>query len=98
MKKLIALLLAAFMSMSVLAACSNNEETPEEPAETPAEEPAEEEPAEEEPADANPLPEWDAYDALIRDIKSSTDFVAREALMHEAEDMLMETFALVLIY
>ena len=98
MKKLIALLLAAFMSMSVLAACSNNEETPEEPAETPAEEPAEEEPGEEEPADANPLPEWEAYDALIKEIKASTDFVAREALMHEAEDMLMETFALVPLY
>ena len=97
MKKLIALLLAAFMSMSVLAACSN-EETPEEPTETPAEEPGEEEPGEEEPGEASPLPEWDAYDALIKDIKSSTDFAAREALMHEAEDMLMETFALVPIY
>ena len=92
MKKLIALLLAAFMSMSVLAACSN-EETPEEPTETPAEEPGEEEPGE-----VSPLPEWDAYDALIKDIKASTDFAAREALMHEAEDMLMETFALVPIY
>lgn len=97
MKKLIALLLAAFMSMSVLAACSN-EETPEEPTETPAEEPGEEEPGEEEPGEASPLPEWDAYDALIKDIKASTDFAAREALMHEAEDMLMETFALVPIY
>jgi len=97
MKKLIALLLAAFMSMSVLAACSN-EETPEEPTETPTEEPGEEEPGEEEPGEVSPLPEWDAYDALIKDIKSSTDFAAREALMHEAEDMLMETFALVPIY
>jgi len=97
MKKLIALLLAAFMSMSVLAACSN-EETPEEPTETPAEEPGEEEPGEEEPGEVSPLPEWDAYDALIKDIKASTDFAAREALMHEAEDMLMETFALVPIY
>ena len=95
MKKLIALLLAAFMSMSVLAACSN-EETPEEPTETPVETPAEE--PEEEPGEVSPLPEWDAYDALIKDIKASTDFVAREALMHEAEDMLMETFALVPIY
>lgn len=66
MKKLIALLLAAFMSMSVLAACSNNEETPEEPTETPTEEPGEEEPGEEEPGEANPLPEWGAYDELIR--------------------------------
>src|SRR5690606_10481549 len=95
MKKLIALLLATFMSMSSLPACSNKE-TPEEPTETPAEEPAET-PAEE-PGEVRPLPEWEASDALSKDIKASTDFVAREALMHEAEDMLMETFALVPIY
>jgi len=69
MKKLIALLLATFMSMSVLAACSN-EETPEEPTDTPAETPAEEEPAEEEPGEVSPLPEWEAYDALIKEIKT----------------------------
>ncbi len=94
MKKITALLLAAFMSLSVLAACSNNE-TPETPEETPEVETPEETPEVEE---ANPLPEWDAYDALIKEIKASTDFVAREALMHKAEDMLMETSALVPIY
>lgn len=49
-------------------------------------------------ADAGSEPAWEAYDALIAEIKSTTDFVAREALMHEAEDMLMETGALVPIY
>ena len=37
--------------------------------------------------------DWSAYDALIADIKAETDPAAREALMHEAEDMLMDTGA-----
>lgn len=94
MKKLTALLLAAMMSLSVLAACGNEEDNPNAP-ETPAETPAE---PGEPTGEANPLPEWEAYDALIKEIKASTDFAAREALMHEAEDMLMKTFALVPIY
>lgn len=49
-------------------------------------------------ADAGSQPEWASYDALIAEIKSTTDFVAREALMHEAEDMLMETGALAPLY
>lgn len=95
MKKLTALLLAAMMSLSVLAACSSDTDNPDAPPESPAETPAEPgEPS----GEANPLPEWEAYDALIKEIKASTDFAAREALMHEAEDMLMETFALVPLY
>jgi len=42
--------------------------------------------------------DWKVYDALISEIKSMTDFEAREAKMHEAEDMLMETGALVPLY
>ncbi len=42
--------------------------------------------------------EWAAYDKLIADIKAETDFAVREKLMHEAEDMLMDTGALVPIY
>ncbi|MGX8705811.1 MAG: ABC transporter substrate-binding protein, partial [bacterium] len=43
-------------------------------------------------------PEWSGYDALIGQIKSETNAAAREALMHEAEDMLMATGAVVPIY
>lgn len=43
-------------------------------------------------------PEWSAYDALIKDIYKETDLVAREAKMHQAEDMLMETGAVIPIY
>ena len=43
-------------------------------------------------------PDWTAYDALIKDIYADTDLVSREAKMHQAEDMLMETGAVIPIY
>lgn len=49
-------------------------------------------------ADKGSEPDWTEYDALIADIKSETDFVAREAKMHQAEDILMDTGAIVPIY
>ncbi len=49
-------------------------------------------------ADAGSEPAWAEFDALIAEIKASTDYAAREALMHKAEDMLMETNALVPLY
>ena len=50
------------------------------------------------PAMATSTPDWTEYDALIKEIKSTTDFVEREALMHKAEDILMSTGAIVPIY
>ncbi len=47
---------------------------------------------------ASSAPEWTEYDALIAEIKSATDLKEREALMHKAEDILMETGALLPIY
>ena len=49
-------------------------------------------------ADAGSEPAWDEYDALIATIKSTTDFAEREKLMHQAEDILMDTGAIVPIY
>lgn len=46
----------------------------------------------------DPYPEWTAYDEFIKEIKSTTDFAKRAEMMHEAEDMLMETGALLPIY
>ena len=43
-------------------------------------------------------PDWEDYDALIEQIKTETDFAEREGLMHQAEDMLMDTGAIVPIY
>lgn len=41
---------------------------------------------------------WDHYDELISEIRAETDLVAREALMHEAEDVLMESGAILPVY
>ena len=43
-------------------------------------------------------PAWDAYNARIAEIRTETDLVKREALMHEAEDELMNTWAVVPLY
>ena len=43
-------------------------------------------------------PDWTAYDELINQIRTTTDFAARVDLMHQAEDMLMDTWAVVQIY
>ena len=43
-------------------------------------------------------PDWSAYDALIDQIRTTTDFAARVDLMHQAEDMLMDTWAVIPIY
>lgn len=41
---------------------------------------------------------WGTYDSLITEIRTTTDFAKREALMHQAEDMLMDTGALLPLY
>ena len=43
-------------------------------------------------------PEWKSYDEKIDAIRAETDLAKREALMHEAEDQLMETWAVVPLY
>ncbi len=43
-------------------------------------------------------PAWEAYDARIEEIRTETDLEKREALMHEAEDELMNTGAIVPLY
>lgn len=41
---------------------------------------------------------WTEYDNLIAQIKAETDLTARVAEMHQAEDMLMDTWAIVPLY
>ena len=41
---------------------------------------------------------WGEFNSLIQEIKSTTDYEAREDLMHQAEDILMETGALMPLY
>lgn len=47
---------------------------------------------------ASSAPDWAEFDALVAEIKSTTDFVHREALMHKAEEILMGTGAIVPLY
>ena len=49
-------------------------------------------------ADEGSEPDWSEYNALIAEVKSETDFAAREAKMHQAEDILMATGAILPIY
>lgn len=43
-------------------------------------------------------PAWGEYDSLIHQIKTTTDMAERVNLMHQAEDMLMSTYAVIPIY
>lgn len=43
-------------------------------------------------------PDWKDYDEKIAAIRKETDLAKREALMHEAEDELMDTWAVVPLY
>ena len=43
-------------------------------------------------------PDWTEYDALLNEILTTTDFANRVNLMHQAEDMLMETWAVIPLY
>lgn len=48
--------------------------------------------------DASKALDWAAYDQLISDIRTEADLAKRAELMHQAEDMLMETQCVVPIY
>ena len=43
-------------------------------------------------------PDWTEYDNLISEIRATTDTAARADMLHQAEDMLMDTWAAVPIY
>ena len=54
--------------------------------------------AEEHGPSSEATPAWEAYNARIAEIRTETDLAKREALMHEAEDELMSTWAVVPLY
>ena len=100
MKKLLTILLV-FVMIFTVAACGPSTPAPTDPEKTEGpvtSDPGGEEPGGEEPGDVVDPHDWAAYDALIKEIKSTTDLKARVDLMHKAEDMLMETGAIVPIY
>ena len=93
-RKLLSVLLAVSM-VAGLAACGNKA------AQTPASEGGETSQTAEGTgavATGSSAPEWGAYNQLITDIRSTTDFAKRVEMMHQAEDMLMDTWAVIPIY
>ena len=44
------------------------------------------------------VPEWDAYDSLLKEASVEADVEKRSLLMHQAEDMLMDTGAVIPLY
>lgn len=48
--------------------------------------------------DSAAAPDWSGYDALIDEIRTTTDFAERVNVLHEAEDMLMDTWAVIPLY
>ncbi|MEE0157784.1 MAG: ABC transporter substrate-binding protein [Acutalibacteraceae bacterium] len=101
MKKLIARLLVLTMCVG-LAACGNTSTT------TSADPSSESSAADESSTDESsatvdedaidPVNGWAEYDALIDEIRTCTDTAKRAELMHQAEDMLMETGALMPLF
>ena len=105
MKKFSALALTTALVVSTLAGCGNNaasqvttdNATPETTKVAEAT-PETNEAAQADDASVVDAHNWAEYDAMIDEIRTTTDYANREALMHKAEDMLMQTGALVPIY
>lgn len=109
MKKLTAMSMAVVFAMGALTACGSSNNQPANDSavnESNAADPAATEPASEaqnaeqgaQAGDAVDPSDWTEYNNLITEIKSTTDYAEREALMHQAEDILMETGAILPIY
>ena len=113
-KRVVAILLTGVMSASLLAGCSDASSAPASASTEAAEESTEAaeegstetaETTEDTVAmefegrdDYSYSPKWDDYNNLIDEIRVTTDATEREAKLHEAEDMLMATGAVLPIY
>ena len=113
-KRVVAILLTGVMSASLLAGCSDASSAPASASTEAAEESTEAaEEGSTETAEATEdtvamefegrddysySPKWDDYNSLIDEIRVTTDSAEREAKLHEAEDMLMATGAVLPIY
>ena len=106
MKKTIALIMALVMVACTLSACGSGKETSTTNTATTTTNTAANTAAANTTSNntaatattGSSAPDWTAYNDLITKIKTSTDFTAREALLHQAEDMLMDTGAVCPIY
>ena len=91
MKKAIALLMALAMVLSLAACGGSKTETPAADGSAAASAPAA-------TSDWGKDLHWDEYDALITEIRTTADTAKRAELMHQAEDKLMDTWAVLPIY
>ena len=98
MKKLTALLLALVMCFGLVACGGQTASTETTAPAAEATEPAAQETEAVESNFVDPVNGWDTYDALIEQIRTCTDPVARIELMHQAEDILMDTGALIPLF
>ncbi len=91
MKKVIALLMALAMVLSLAACGGSSAKSTTDTADGSA--------AASAPADGwGSQLHWDEYDALITEIRTTADTAKRAELMHQAEDMLMDTWCVLPIY
>ena len=95
MKKAIALLLAVMM-LATLCACGSSTENNTDNGSSTSDDAAAQALVSE--AFIDPLNDWSQYDALIAEIKASTDYAARTELMHKAEDILMSNYCVMPFY
>ena len=101
MKRKAALFLALALTVTSLSACGSNSNTADKNtsgAETTNSADANGGGTETDDSNAVDPSDWSEFNSLIQEIKSTTDYEEREALMHKAEDILMETGALLPIY
>lgn len=102
-KRLVAVLLAGAMVLGSLAGCGSNDNANSSSSKSESGSSASSTSDEGKTATAHgpsseAAPAWEDYDKLIDEIKKETDLEKREAMMHQAEDMLMDTWAVIPLY
>ncbi len=100
-KRFVAALLTSVMVLGSLAGCGSGAGSSSESKSDTAEDSTSESStsaAEEHGPSSEAAPAWEEYNTLIADIKKETDLAKREEMMHQAEDMMMDTWAVVPLY
>lgn len=100
-KRFVAALLTSVMVLGSLAGCGSGAGSSSESKSDTAEDSTSESgtsAAEEHGPSSEAAPAWEEYNTLIADIKKETDLAKREEMMHQAEDMMMDTWAVIPLY
>ena len=85
-KRLVALTLVAAMTLGMTACGSKSDNTTKNNTNDTAK------------AEQTSTVDWSEYDALVDSIRTETDLAKRADMMHQAEDMLMDTWCIVPLY